>query len=352
MPSELKSKWLAVNLFYNEPWEAFLIKALKPYIDTIVQTGIAEQYFFLRYWERGPHIKFRIKGEAMVLDQILLPNLEEYFENYFESIPSKRTDPNYPPNFPDQYKWFANNSLVYANYNPNPDPFGGLIGLAIAEKQFQVSSQIVLRSLKKKGTDWSYDEALGMAIKFHLSFIHTMGLSLEEGIEFFQAILKVWMPKAFRFYSKRLNPQLFKTEEHKMLKTFEEAFELQKDTLIPFHSALWRGLNKTGDFEDQDLNYWINSHEEIRSDLQIAWELDQLIISPKYKVPTSLQHLSKDQLLLWSIYAEMIHYTNNRLGISQKDEGFLAYLILNSLKAIQGQEISLEQIRGVSNQNS
>ncbi|HHH49559.1 MAG TPA: hypothetical protein ENK52_01120, partial [Saprospiraceae bacterium] len=67
-------KWLAVHLFYNEPWEEFLAKAVKPYVDTLVQTGIAAQFFFIRYWERGPHIRLRIKGEKNIIDNIVQPN--------------------------------------------------------------------------------------------------------------------------------------------------------------------------------------------------------------------------------------------------------------------------------------
>jgi len=38
------------------------------------------------------------------------------------------------------------------------------------------------------------------------------------------------------------------------------------------------------------------------------------------------------QLDRWSIYADYLHLTNNRLGILNRDEPFLSYLITRSLK--------------------
>jgi len=38
-----------------------------------------------------------------------------------------------------------------------------------------------------------------MAIKLHLSFIHAMGLKLDEGIHFFEMLFKNWMPRSFQF---------------------------------------------------------------------------------------------------------------------------------------------------------
>ena len=48
MTDVLTSKWLSAYLYYNEPWETFLVEAVEPYVKTVMQTGIAEQYFFIR----------------------------------------------------------------------------------------------------------------------------------------------------------------------------------------------------------------------------------------------------------------------------------------------------------------
>ena len=334
MSEKPKSKWLAVHLFYNEPWEEFLSKAVKPYVDTLVQTGIAEQYFFIRYWERGPHIRLRIKGEAKIIDNIVRPNIEEHFQVYFESKPSNRTDPSYPSSFLEHYKWYPNNSIQFIDYQQEVDRFGGELGISLAEKQFQLSSEMVLSHIKLKGRDWFYEEVLGIAMKLHLSFAHSMGLNLEETKSFFEIIFNNWLPRAFRFYNNKQSQLLYKGQEAYTLEAFKKAFELQQDSLVPFHQTLWDALESAGDFDDEELSNWIHAHEELKNDFRIALELDQLFPRPElYRVKMDDTY-SEEQKLLWSIYSDFIHLTNNRLGISNKDEGYLAYLIFQSLKQI------------------
>ena len=49
------------------------MEAIAPYVKTVLQTRIAQQYFFIRYWDRGPHIRLRFKAEKHVIDQLLQP---------------------------------------------------------------------------------------------------------------------------------------------------------------------------------------------------------------------------------------------------------------------------------------
>ena len=108
--------FLSAHLYYNEPWETFLTEAVAPYVETVLKTGIAESYFFIRYWERGPHIRLRFKGEASVLEEVLKPNLIEHFATYFKEHPASRTEPEYPENYPKEYYWLPNNSIQFESY--------------------------------------------------------------------------------------------------------------------------------------------------------------------------------------------------------------------------------------------
>ena len=77
--------WLSVHLFYNEPWEEFLQKAVEPYVNTAIQTGIATQYFFIRYWERGPHIRLRLKGDVEMINTILKVIQIQQIRSFFDA---------------------------------------------------------------------------------------------------------------------------------------------------------------------------------------------------------------------------------------------------------------------------
>ena len=171
-----------------------------------------------------------------------------------------------------------------------------------------------------------------------------MGLNLLESIHFFEMLFKNWMPRSFQFQNRSYSTTIYLHQEKKTLQQFKEAFELQKDSLIPFHSALWMGLGKAGEFEDQDLNKWVNTHLSIRSDFSYALESQKLKTTPNIKSLRLPPNITTNNEILWPIYAELIKGTNNRLGISNKDEGFIAYLMMGSLKAIQQELMKKDKI--------
>ena len=88
--------------------EEFLVKAVKPYTDVVLQTGVAESFYFLRSWEKGPNIRLWFKGNPFILAKMLRPNLDEHFLQYFESRPSVIRNPVYPANYPEGFKWYPN----------------------------------------------------------------------------------------------------------------------------------------------------------------------------------------------------------------------------------------------------
>ena len=337
MPKESNSNWLSVHLFYSEPWESFLLKAVLPYLNTVMNTGIAEQYFFIRYWDRGPHIRLRFKAENAVIENILKANLKEHFDNYFEAKPSVRVEPEYPANFPTTQKWISNNSMLFTDYEAEALRYGGEEGIVLAEDQFYASSNIVLQSIKAKEKKWTYDDALGLAIKLHLSFAKAIGLDLIKTEAFFNFIFSNWLPKSFNFYHKNLGDKEFLQESKTTINSFRNAFNLQKDQLVTYHAALWEAFKHRDKLEDSLLLSWMKANEIMN------WKYEAIIHRGKlncrnggYRYFDLLgKDLDKTQQKLWSIYADFVHMTNNRLGILNRDEGYLGYLIVESLKALR-----------------
>lgn len=327
--------WLSVHLFYNEPWEDFLQKAIEPYVNTAIQTGIAQQYFFIRYWEKGPHIRLRLKGELDMINTILKPNLEEHFNHYFESMPSRRVEPNYPPGFSEDLKWFPNNSLKYFDYEPEFGRYGGPEGIKLAERQFMISSQTVLDLLKQKGKTWSYDDAMGTAIKLHLSFIHSSGIDIDTAIAFFDFFAKNWLPYTFKNIQEEITEEEFENQSTLSIEAFEQSFESQKDSLIPFHFTLWNAMEAGDSFEDEVLNRWSNENTTILKELIDKDKNGDLSArTSNYNYQIKPQQFPQKELL-WSILSDYIHMTNNRLGIFNRDESYLSFMMMRCLEEIK-----------------
>jgi len=326
--------WLSVHLFYNEPWEEFLQQAVEPYVNTAIQTGIVQQYFFIRYWERGPHIRLRLKGEVEMVKAVLKPNIKEHFETYYGSKPSMRKDPTYPNLFPEDSKWLPNNTIQQIVYEPELDRYGGQIGVSISEQHFMLSSQTVLKLILDKGKNWSYDDGMGAAIKLYVTMVAASGFSLEEAISFFEMIHHSWIPHTLGVYQKQMDIEAIEQQTQLTLQSFESSFESQKETLTDFHQNLWMELKEGNSFEDEVMDNWLEENKRIIQQLTSEIQNGNIHERPPSFSYRINKNISKQSELLWQMMSDYIHLTNNRLGIQNKDESYLAFMIMKSLKEV------------------
>lgn len=327
------SSWLSAHLYYNEPWETFLLQGVEPFLQTALKTGIAEHYFFVRYWERGPHIRLRIKGEATAIEEVLKPNLLEHFKGYFEANPSTRTEPEYPPEYPEALYWLPNNTIHLEDYAPELDRYGGAIGVELAEQQFRLSSDIVLYYLQQQANHSEYAEQLGVAIRLHLAFAYSLGMDRLTMAAFFNMVFENWLPRAIEVPVNAENRDFILQQMNETVGLFEDSFERQKETLTTFHDELLRDLESGFEFEAKIFNQWISENRRLGVELTQAAVANKL--APRrdtYIFDEEIQKQCSDQeILLWNIWADYVHMTNNRLGIFNHDEAYLAYLINRSV---------------------
>ncbi|MFT5167517.1 MAG: thiopeptide-type bacteriocin biosynthesis protein [Saprospiraceae bacterium] len=337
MPKPKNENWLSVHLFYNEPWETFLVEAVAPYVETVLKTGIAQSYFFVRYWKRGPHIRLRFKGEPKALEEVLKPNLLEHFNSYFEDNPSIRTEPEYPEDLPLSQRWLPNNSIQVKTYLREYGRYGGSSGMILSEEQFQLSSATVLDYFSTQEDAHAYHEILGAAIRLHISFVYSIGLSVSEAVTFFELIFENWLPAAFEIFENNTPEEVIREKLKETMALFYESFEEQTEDLIPFHQNLWDDLKSGDSFESDALNNWIQENQRLSLELSQAAETGELSprTDPYILSEAFFQKVPEKNQLLWHIFADYVHMTNNRLGILNQDEAYLAYLMMKSLNLIE-----------------
>lgn len=322
-------QWLAAYLYYAEPWTELLLSAVQPFIHETMQLPGVEQYFFIRYWERGPHIRLRFKGDAAVLEETVKPRLAEFFADYMAQHPSERITPEWEATLPDGDRWYPNNSVQWIDYEPETERYGGEVGILIAERHFQDSSATILRIMQESSV-YTYERALGAAIQMHLSFAYAMGMTLKEAQEFYRSIFYGWLPSAYGGHRTDISPEQRKEAQEAVLKAFEEQFERQQQMLLPFHKTVWEALHEGVEFEQEWLNDWIRAVQATARDFHAAKERGE-ITDPAQSTSPEVQN----NLFGKSILGSYVHMTNNRLGIMNRDEGYLGFLIMRSLDAIQ-----------------
>jgi thiopeptide-type bacteriocin biosynthesis protein len=321
-------QWLAAYLYYAEPWTELLLSAVHPFIHETMQLAGVEQYFFIRYWERGPHIRLRFNGDAAVLEETVKPRLAQFFAEYMAQHPSERRAPEWEATLPESDRWLPNNTVQWQAYEPETERYGGEVGILIAERHFQDSSRAILR-IMQESTAYSYERALGAGIQLHLGFAYAMGMNLPEAREFYRTIFYGWLPSAYGGYRTDITPDERKEAQEAVVKAFEEQFERQKEMLIPFHTTVWEALGEGVEFEQEWLNDWIHDVQETARDFHAAKERGE-ITDPMHSASPDVQN----NLFGRSILGSYVHMTNNRLGIRNRDEGYLGYLIMRSLDAM------------------
>ncbi|MBA2935162.1 hypothetical protein HZF05_13815 [Sphingomonas sp. CGMCC 1.13654] len=61
--SPVESSWLAFHVFYHGDQDVLLWRCVKPLIQELRTGGRISEYFFVRYWNGGPHVRLRVKAE-------------------------------------------------------------------------------------------------------------------------------------------------------------------------------------------------------------------------------------------------------------------------------------------------
>ena len=328
LPTQVdNANWLSVYLYYADPWENFLTSAVNPLVLELESKGWIEQFFFIRYWEYGPHIRLRLKSDELMIEQKVKPFLLEYFTRHMERNPSVRKDPLWTQQLPENQRWKRNNTIAFVPYEPEIQRYGGSSGILIAEKQFEASSRAVL-SILSETESWSYSQALGRAIQLHLGLASAFRMDTAETHAFFKYIYANWRPRADAVLTnkeKEIRDSTAITE-----KAFAESFQKQKVFLVPMVMRVWDALQKKIEFENPWFHQWMADMNSIYHLLCDARMKKNLLEHNRETISTGkpFNHYLQKHFYIFDSY---VHMTNNRLGISNHDEGYLGYLIKECL---------------------
>jgi thiopeptide-type bacteriocin biosynthesis protein len=304
--------WVSSYLYYNGPLEHIILDVVYPFIEKMKRNPDIKGYFFIRYWENGQHIRLRIKCNSVEAKNRIKRRIIDLFEKF---LLGKRTDESVHDDS------FQSGSVHFIDYIPEIDRYGGTSAIMVAEKQFELSSKVVLELLRK--TDGlTYNSAMGIALKLHVSFAFAVGMSVDEAVEFYSTMSENWKPD--------LLGRQTSTDEYYLWinKKFTESFEKQKDVIVPIVENLWYTNSRHGTW----LEEWHKGMKAISAELQILYGQNEVNFpSPSIFVQSDL---TAENNCLWNIYISYVHMTNNRLGINNYDEGYLCFIIKESLVSI------------------
>lgn len=305
---ENKPKWISCYIFHNTSFEKVLIEFIKPFIKNLKESKLINQYFFIRYWENGPHLRLRVLPSNHEFKNKLITTIKLSTKNYFES-----------------QKKGLKYSLELNDYIQEVQRYGGSDTIKITEKHFQDSSNTVLTLIANDFVGWSYSSAISNAIQMHLIFAKKMINNLNDTISYFDLLVKKMLINSVKLND---NNNVTKAEIIKLNNFFINSYNDQKETINYITKVIW---------SEQSDNHWIKIWSDDCNELSYLIKQahnSNKILKPEWINIDEKSIIDKEKQILWSIYDSYIHMTNNRLGIHMRDEAFIAFLILNGLKSL------------------
>lgn len=270
--------WVSAYIYSDPPHEELLVDGVLPLVKKGMNAGLANRYFFIRYFDRGHHIRLRFevekKNEETVRDMI-----NERVGEYFVAHPKKREM--------EKDEYLPHQSIQYIPYEPEVDRYGGEQRIKIAEEQFMYSSEAVLSFLSVRD-NWQYERRLGFALQLAVIQLYAFGYREDSIKAYVKRILSLQLKASKVITMSMLSSQLRKQPE-----------------LKDVGRSIYHSVKLHVEKKDNGLEY----------------------VMYMRKICMQLVKCKTEDSLLESLLSSYIHMTNNRLGIKNTDEIYLYYLL-------------------------
>lgn len=288
-------KWISLHIYHNISFEKVLSEFISPFTEYLKDNEEIDRMFFIRYWEGGQHIRYRV-----------LPELDVNIENLKNTIINETLE--YFSSFDDPQLVCK---LRFEDYAPEIERYGGKESLYVAENHFHDSSSKVLELIENHLANWNYSTALSIALKMHMIFAREVLKDKEKIIRFFEFSCKRWFSSSVKLDEEGRVTQY---EANKAVTFFHDSYEKQREVILALLKGIWN--------TDQ-LSGWMKK-----------WSID-------CKKMNDLKPIVPDEYTLFSVLDSCVHMTNNRLGIHLRDEAFISYLIINGAKEFQQDSVNI-----------
>lgn len=334
----MAKNWISLHIFYVGALEPLLLDAVQPLVQDLRERRLLQRFFFIRYWQEGPHLRLRLLPGEGVAREDVQRRAEEALRAYLRDNPSlytlnnEKRSPSYKEMFLAEYslkKWQEfygdsdempmrpNNSVHAIPYEPEYGRYGGSDGIELAEWHFEKSSEIVLK-LARTTNLHVRSILLGLALQLAVSL--SMGLleNRAQVARFFAHYEQFWT----RNYGRPgTTPTSFEKKFARMEASLQQRiFDLEQSVLQRVQ-------------EPRSLVEW----EWIEHVRELKTRLERLVAEKKLIFQNALTdnqpQMFDDPVATASLLlTSYIHMTNNRLGALILDEMYLAYLIRRTLE--------------------
>jgi hypothetical protein len=176
-----QKEWWAIHIFLFDPQasESCLVDDIVPAVRDLIAQGKASDWFFIRYWEGGPHLRLRLANIGSADLECFLEALRQKVEGRMSETAMTRED--YYGQHPfdgepvdiDALPWYGDGLAVEIAYEPETVRYGGPQALHLSEGLFGVSSDVAVQIVG--ATRSQFDKRLAAAFVLMLAAASVAG---------------------------------------------------------------------------------------------------------------------------------------------------------------------------------
>lgn len=193
------NEWHSYHIFYFDGLlqEKLICECIAPLMKEYLEKKAIEKWFFIRYWEGGPHVRLRFLGGADVEEEIVSRIKRFVEENKSDSTLTKEDyyrNHTFDGEDLDRSKlpWYENNSIQAISYEREYERYGGEVTIPVCESLFMSSS--IMASDLIAATRSNMGQRISIALNLIIVFLYELEIK----------------PEYFFFYYKDLWDKFFK----------------------------------------------------------------------------------------------------------------------------------------------
>ncbi|MCA9708185.1 MAG: thiopeptide-type bacteriocin biosynthesis protein [Myxococcales bacterium] len=193
--------WCSLHVYQERP-DDLLIHCVAPLVRSLRARELVSRFFFLRYWERGFHVRLRARVSDPAAAARVEAEIRAQVQEHLERSPSVRSiDPvTYAAAQRelaalegvelDAVELARNDSIAAEAYAPEYGKYGGARGVDVAEALFDHSTRVVLASLPAVAGRGGV--RLGLGLSMMLVALRGFGLPAERMGPFLARYEQIW----------------------------------------------------------------------------------------------------------------------------------------------------------------
>lgn len=294
-------RWTSFHAFIHDAEEVdrFLLEAVEPAVSELLERDGSSEWFFIRYWAGGPHVRLRVRAPKEIADGV-----ESAISKWLSSRPpavSAVEPAEYYARFGTssadgltRYGWHGDHEVKRATYEPEVGRYGGLDGLAVSERFFRLSSEVALAVMRR-----TPERARRTAVALDLlhAFVLALGLDDLAAIGWLRSYANSWS------YNAEGATVDLPAVRHAAEREFLSKQEAYADRFTRFASALRQAGSDT-----TVPAYWYSGVQRCVHDYIELNSAGRLAVPPH------------------EIMKSQVHMFHNRMGVFIAEECYLSWL--------------------------